>query len=123
MSEAEETETLQTGGARPAKPVYIAPGAIPQNPLSVLINENCAVKSAVSVVFGGVLGFFFGFLFSPTTYTTNPELAAKATTRQQIVTHFRDVGKQGVRSAKGFSMAAGIFTYVVTRLSLLLLQV
>jgi hypothetical protein len=31
---------------------YAAPWASPENPLSVLINENCAVKTALSVVMG-----------------------------------------------------------------------
>ncbi|KGN65851.1 mitochondrial import inner membrane translocase subunit TIM22-4 [Cucumis sativus] len=69
--------------------------------------DNCAVRSVVSGVMGGGLGFFVGlFLASTDTSMVQDEMTA----RQQFVNTAKQMGRRSWGSAKSFAVMGLIFS-------------
>ncbi|XVE58873.1 hypothetical protein DITRI_Ditri04bG0203900 [Diplodiscus trichospermus] len=71
--------------------------------------NNCAVRSVVSGVMGGGLGFFMGMLLGA---LDNPIMQDEMTGRQQLVYNLKQMGRRSWGSAKTFAVMGLVFSAV-----------
>ncbi|KAJ2510334.1 Mitochondrial import inner membrane translocase subunit tim22 [Coemansia sp. RSA 1939] len=72
------------------------------------VMDSCAVKAGFSGVAGYGIGAVFGLVLSGIEFSSPVDTSA--TTKQQIKTVFRDMGKKSLSSAKNFAIMAAIYS-------------
>eukprot|EP00898_Chlorokybus_atmophyticus_P005931 jgi/Chlat1/6339/Chrsp44S05904 len=80
----------------------------PQDMMQAETMNNCGVRTVLSTVMGGGMGVLMGIAFAG--FDPVPVDETGMTTRQKVVSHFRQMGSRSYTMAKTFAVMGALFS-------------